>query len=198
MIFRRLASLIGETEAVFGKSIPDCEELGCIRQAKPLTAWPDLGTLFATDPYDHPSLQHTVTDSRYLQTRSAGFTLLEVMVVVAIVAILAAIAVPSYSDYVRRGQIQDGTTVLSDGQVRMEQFFQDKLTYVGGPCPDATTYFNYGDCGPPTATTFKITATGQGNLNSFEYTINQDAIRTSNTAWGVGPTCWIMRKGDTC
>jgi type IV pilus assembly protein PilE len=164
-----------------------------------MTAWPDLGTLFAPYRHHHPSFQHTVTHSRYLKTRSAGFTLLEVMTAGVIVAVLAAIAMPSYSDYVRRGNIQDGTTVLSDGQVKMEQFFQDKLTYVGGPCPLPTKYFTY-DCNnpPPTATTFLITAKGQVNVTGFDYTINQDAVRTSNTLWGIGPNCWITRKGDTC
>ena len=37
---------------------------------------------------------------------SCGFTLIEVMIVVAIVAILASVALPSYQDYIRRGQLQ--------------------------------------------------------------------------------------------
>lgn len=137
--------------------------------------------------------------NRYLKTRSAGFTLLEVMAVVAIVAILGAIALPSYSDYARRGQIQDGTQMLSDSQVRFEQFFQDNLTYVGGPCPLVPTkFFTYGNCGPPAAATFLITATGQGNVNGFEYTIDQVGARTSNTPWAGPQPCWITRRGDTC
>ena len=126
-----------------------------------------------------------------------GFTLIEVMTTVAIIGILAAIAIPSYRDYVLRGQLQEAATSLSDGRVRMEQFFQDNQTYAGGPCPGATKYFTFA-CNPATASAFTITATGQGNAAGFSYTINHDAVRTSTTAWGNGATCWILSKGATC
>ena len=147
-----------------------------------------------------------MTNSCCPRKRSAGFTLLEVLTVCVIVGILAAIALPSYSEYVRRGQIQDGTTVLSDAAVRLEQHFQDAKSYadVGAftfTCPAATQYFTY-TCDPRTATAFVITATGitTNNLNGFIYTIDQNAARTSTTPWSGGAlaTCWILRKGDTC
>src|SRR4030095_7908104 len=62
----------------------------------------------------------------------AGFTLIEVMIVVAIVAVLAAIALPNYSDYVKRSKIVEATSALSDLRVRYEQFYLDNRTYVGG------------------------------------------------------------------
>lgn len=126
-----------------------------------------------------------------------GFTLVEAMVVVAIIGILAAVAMPSYSDYVRRGQIQDGTSSLSDARARMEQFFQDNRSYVGGPCPGATKYFTYA-CVTPGAALYTITASGQGGVAGFNYTINQDATQTSTTSWGNCATGWVQRKGDAC
>jgi prepilin-type N-terminal cleavage/methylation domain-containing protein len=78
--------------------------------------------------------------------RQRAFTLIEVMIVVAIIAILAAIAIPSYRDYIIRGRITDATTGLSTIRTDMERYFQDNRTYaaVAGPpaftppCSDAT------------------------------------------------------------
>lgn len=133
--------------------------------------------------------------------KQKGFNLVELMIVVAIIGILASIAVPSYSNYVLRGKVVDASAQLSDGRIKLEQFFQDYRAYDasrGGtpPCPAASKYFTYTCTATPT--TFLITATGLNDLAAFSYTINQDNVKTSATPWGNGATCWIMKSGETC
>jgi type IV pilus assembly protein PilE len=131
-----------------------------------------------------------------------GFTLIELMIVVAIVGILAAAALPLYNDYVRRSRIVEATSALSDARTRMERHFLDNRTYVGG-CKDwSTKSFKIGCDGAATATTYALKAEGSADgMSGFEYTVNQDNARTSkgpNSDWGSSASCWITRKGGEC
>ncbi len=144
-------------------------------------------------------------------SRLAGFTLIEVMIVVAIIALLAAVALPSYSDYVRRGKVPNATTPLSQMRTNLEQWFQDNRDYsaAGGPCAAAglasqnNKNFTF-TCPVLTAATYMVTATGLGDMASFVYTIDQGVTtanaltRTSTTPFGNGATCWITKRGETC
>ncbi|MCG3188873.1 MAG: hypothetical protein LKCHEGNO_01063 [Burkholderiaceae bacterium] len=140
-------------------------------------------------------------------TAETGFTLIEVMITVVIVAILAMVAVPSYRDYVTRGNIPEATSRLASKQVQMEQFFQDNRTYVAGPaCASDTTaskYFNFTCGATPTAVGYTLTATGKGAMAGFSYTINQTGAKTSTitaTGWSnPSPNnCWATRKDGSC
>lgn len=134
-----------------------------------------------------------------LTRQNAGFTLIELMVVVAIVGILAGVALPAYQDYVRRGKLTEATNTLADNRVRMEQFFQDNRTYVGAALNTGDSkYFTYAIV--QTATTYTITATGVATkgMGSYTYTIDQGNNKTSNVYGTVGATCWLDRKGASC
>ena len=135
-----------------------------------------------------------------------GFTLIELMIVVAVVAILSAIAVPRYNDYVTRSKIAEAVANLSDMRVKMEQYFLDNRTYVGAcaagtvaPVPTGK-YFTYG-CSNLSGTTYTVTATGAAGMAGFVYTIDQSNTRTTvgaPTGWVAATGCWTLKKDGSC
>jgi type IV pilus assembly protein PilE len=146
-----------------------------------------------------PAASAYATGTRAGASGQSGFTLIELLVVVGIVAILAAVALASYADYVKRGKVTEVASALGDGRVKMEQYFLDKLTYIGGPCGASTKYFTVACSPAPTATTYTVTATGVSDMANFVYTVNQLNAKTTQGPWVSGTQpCWILKKGDTC
>lgn len=143
--------------------------------------------------------------------RSAGFTLMELMITVAIVGILAAVAIPSYQDYVRRGQIPEGLAALSDFRVKMETYYQDNRGYGDAACADATTAawakftapddakFSY-SCALNTAQKYTVTVTGKSGtmMSGYAYTIDQDNQKRTTSFRGaaVDKGCWLIKGGE--
>lgn len=58
-----------------------------------------------------------------MRTRQKGFTLLEMVVVVAVIGILLGIAIPSYQNYVIRSNRTEGQALLSDAAARQERYY---------------------------------------------------------------------------
>jgi type IV pilus assembly protein PilE len=147
------------------------------------------------------------------QAHSQGFTLIEVMITVAIVAILSAVAYPSYRDYIVRGQLVDATTALSTYRADMERHFQDNRSFatVGSfttPCAAGTaasrTVGNFViDCSAVAAETYTLRATGSGPVNGFVYTVTHQDVRAttavpSGSGYATCATRWILKKGQSC
>ena len=133
---------------------------------------------------------------------SRGFTLIELMVTVAIIAIMASVALPSYSAYVKRSKVPPALDGLSSYAVRMEQRFQDVGNYAnGGACAVAVpTVANFTvTCAlSGGGTGFTATATGSGTMAGYTYTINHQGTRvTTAHPKGAVATCWTTR-GGTC
>ena len=148
---------------------------------------------------------------RFSSNRHSGFTLIEVMITVAIIGILAAIAIPSYVDYVLRGKLVEATTTLQTMRASMEQYYQDNRTYanVSGSAPSACIvppqlkYFVVSCTPTPTDTAYTIIATGMVSMPNFSYTIDQANTMTSTVSLNWDPAntnnpCWIVKRGGTC
>lgn len=134
--------------------------------------------------------------------RTQGFTLIELMITVAIIAILASVALPSYTAYVQRGKVAAATQLLQERKVMMEQYYASNRTYFNSPaCTSKQTEdksFTV-SCNPALssgAQTFRLVAVDTSG--SFTYTISESNAKTSITPWGTGTTCWILKKGATC
>lgn len=112
---------------------------------------------------------------------SHGFTLIEVMIVIVIIGVLAAIAIPNYSEYVRRNQLSEGPKELANLRAAMELYYQDNRSYMDGAnnCGVAVPvndYFTFNCNGTRTTFTWKASSRDTGHLDtdSFVYEINQD------------------------
>jgi prepilin-type N-terminal cleavage/methylation domain-containing protein len=143
---------------------------------------------------------------------SKGFTLIELMITVAIVAILAAIAIPNYRDYVIRGQLVDATTGLAAVRANMERYYQDNRSYqlvgafavpCGGAAPPIPTGKFTITCTVPDTTHFTATATGNlgSTVDGFIFTVDQNDNQVTTVAppaphsFQGCPNAWITKTG---
>ena len=103
--------------------------------------------------------------------RLKGFTLIELMIVVAIVAILAAIALPAYNEQVRKGRRAEAVKAIGEAQLSLERWRAENPSYAGCTTCAVTSPF------------YTITPTG---LDASNYTIT------------AAPTAGTAQAGDRC
>lgn len=127
------------------------------------------------------------------RTRQWGFTLIEVMIVVAIVAILASIALPAYQEHVRKGHRRAAQAEMMDIANRQQQFFLANRQYAGSlealsySLPEAVDD-RYGaaidaknDATPPT---FTINFTAKGSqADDGDLSLNSDGTKEPAGKW---------------
>ena len=133
--------------------------------------------------------------------RPTGFTLIEVMIVVAIVAILAAIALPSYNEYIRRGHRADARAGLLQAQQWLERAatatgvyptsLPASLTWSG----DGTKRYDIALAAGATNAAFTLTATPKGAQvgdTCGTYTLTHTGLRGANgvTSGAIVTECW--------
>jgi len=142
--------------------------------------------------------------------RRSGFTLIEVMITIAIIAILAAIALPNYSAYITRSKITEATTNLLSMRTKMEQYFsgypQLRGRLRGGhrralPPSTSQKYFDI-TCANLAVATYTINATGKAELTGLALSIDQSNVRKTVTVpsgWTLpSGNCWLTKKSGDC
>jgi type IV pilus assembly protein PilE len=127
--------------------------------------------------------------------RAAGFTLIELMIVVAIIAILAAIALPSYIRYVQKSRRSDAYAALSQAQVTLERCYAQYFAYNNTAClanPSTSPKNYYAMTSTVNATSFSVTATTQGaqlgDTACQSFTFTSEGIHSAKDASHIDAT----------
>ncbi|MGP5649023.1 pilin [Psychrobacter celer] len=92
-----------------------------------------------------------------------GFTLIELMIVVAIIGILAAVAIPAYQDYITRSQVSEAVSLLGGLKTPLAEYGADKAAWPTAMVSPSTT-----------PTTGQINATLSGKYATVASTVEQD------------------------
>ncbi|WP_277222809.1 type IV pilin protein [Pseudomonas indica] len=136
-----------------------------------------------------------------MKRRQNAFTLIELMIVVAVIGILAAIAYPSYQEHVRKARRADAQTALMESAQHMERYFTAKGTYLNATLPysespkdgSGTKFYDLRFAtGSPTATAYVIQAApknGMANDKCGTLTLSNTGLKGQATT-ATTAECW--------
>ena len=128
-----------------------------------------------------------------------AFTLIELMIVVAVIGILMAIALPNYNEYVLKGKLTEAMTVLSDLQVRQEAYYADNRAYTAmNPRPGQVQYFDATACALRAGNNQTYDCTARSTALSYTYTINETGAKTTIKPDTTSAPCWLKSPKGSC
>ena len=143
----------------------------------------------------------------------SGFSLMELMVTVAIIAILASIALPSYSEYITRSRLVDAHTRLGDLRIQMEKYFQDNRTYLAGAaCGITAGQLATANADPGPQLRLHVSRPHGDHVHARRHRPRRQGhdrlhvqrgrdgrqVVDGTGGWTAAPNCWFVRKDGSC
>ncbi|MDH5326114.1 MAG: prepilin-type N-terminal cleavage/methylation domain-containing protein [Gammaproteobacteria bacterium] len=137
-----------------------------------------------------------------------GFTLIEIIIVVALISLIVSLGYPSYAWHVKRAKITEATSHLGELQLLSSQHYQDEHSYIkaDGTCAvaaPANKHFNFACSGA--AHSFTWTASNKANVGlglsgDFQFTIDHHGTKTTTSFDGsvLSKNCWILSPSTSC
>ncbi len=128
-----------------------------------------------------------------MRARQRGFTIIELMIAIAIVGVLAAIAIPAHQDYIKRAKVAEGIVLASQAKIAVNEYymangaFPTSNTMAG--LSNATSISGNSVSGVSVGTLGQITVTYIANtvgVNALTLTLTPSSANIGSITWGIG------------